>query len=276
MILDRPPSLKAPDGATDCHMHVYDERYTPVATAPFKPPQAPIAAYLAVQAQLGLERVVVVQPAAYGFDNSCTLEAMAAFGPGARGIAVVPPGLSADELARLDRAGVRGVRYFMLAGGLLPWDSLEAMAARIAPLGWHINLQLDGRDLPLHMPMLRRLPVDLVIDHNGKFLEPVGSEHAAFGCLLELLDAGRTWIKLAAPYETSKVGPPHYEDVSALARSYVRTHPERCLWASNWPHPNRTPQPSSAAMLDMLLYWADDEVTRRRILVDNPAVVYRY
>lgn len=263
------PALKAPAGATDCHMHVYDPRYAAVATAPFPPPLAPLAAYLEVQAQLGLERVVVVQPAAYGFDNGCTLEAMAAIGREARGIAVVPPGVADEELARLDRAGVRGVRYFMLKGGLLPWDSLEVMAARIAPLGWHINL-------PRHMPLLRRLPGNLVIDHNGKFLEPVGTDDAAFGCLLELLDAGRTWVKLAAPYETSKSGPPRYEDVGVLARAYVRSHPERCLWASNWPHPNQQPQPSSAAMLDMLLYWADDDVTRRRILVDNPATVYGY
>jgi D-galactarolactone isomerase len=184
--------------------------------------------------------------------------------------------VSDNELARLDRAGVRGVRYFMLKGGLLPWDSLEAMAARIAPFGWHINLQLDGRDLPQHLPMLERLPVNLVIDHNGKFLEPVGTGDPAFGCLLRLLDAGRTWVKLAAPYETSKIGPPHYDDVGALARTYVRTHPERCLWASNWPHPNQNPQPSSAAMLDLLLEWAGDDVTRRRILVDNPATVYGY
>jgi D-galactarolactone isomerase len=270
------PQFKAPAGATDCHMHVYDDRYVPVATAPFKPPQAPIADYRAVQVALGLERVVVVQPAAYGFDNSCTLAAMAAFGPGARGIAVVPPGVDDAELQRLDRAGVRGVRYFMLKGGLLPWDTLEAMAARIAPLGWHINLQLDGRDLAQHMAMLKRLPTRLVLDHNGKFLEPVATSDPAFGCLLELLDGGRTWVKMAAPYETSKIGPPRYDDVSALARALVRAHPERCLWASNWPHPNQNPQPSSAAMLDLLLLWADDDATRRRILVDNPAMVYGY
>ncbi len=270
------PRLQTPAGATDCHMHVYDERYAAVASAPFKPPHAPASAYRDVQSSLGLEHVVVVQPAAYGFDNSCTLEAMAAFGAGARGIAVVPPDVDAAELRRLDSAGVRGVRYFMLRGGLLPWDSLEAMAVKIAPLGWHINLQLDGRDLPLHIAMLRRLPVNLVIDHNGKFLEPVTTGDPAFGALLSLLDGGRTWVKMAAPYETSKLGAPDYDDVSVLARTFVHAHPERCLWASNWPHPNQNPQPSSAAMLDLLLDWAPDKATRHRILVDNPAAVYGY
>jgi D-galactarolactone isomerase len=95
-------------------------------------------------------------------------------------------------------------------------------------------------------------------------------------CLLELLAGGRTWVKLSAPYETSKSGPPHYDDVGALARALAQAHPGRCLWASNWPHPNQDPQPSSAAMLDLLLDWAQDDVTRRRILVDNPATLYRY
>ena len=164
----------------------------------------------------------------------------------------------------------------MLKGGLLPWESLEAMAARIAPLGWHINLQLDGRELPKHIEMIRRLPGNLVLDHNGKFLEPVDTANAAFHCLLDLLDGGRAWVKLAAPYETSKIGPPRYDDVSTLARALISAHPEHCLWASNWPHPNQNPQPSSAAMLDLLLHWADDDATRRRILVDNPALVYGY
>ena len=90
------------------------------------------------------------------------------------------------------------------------------------------------------------------------------------------LDSGRCWIKLSAPYETSKTGAPHYDDVSAMARAYVKANPERCLWASNWPHPNQNPAPSSAAMLDLLLDWAGDDSARRRILVNNPAELYGF
>lgn len=270
------PALQAPPGACDCHMHVYEERFALAPTATFKPPHAPVAAYRAVQAALGLQRMVVVQPTGYGFDNRCTLEAMAAFGPAARGIVVIEPGTPLAELQRLHALGVRGVRYMMLPGGVLPWDTLEPMAAAIAPLGWHINLQLDGRELPLHEAMLTRLPVDLVIDHNARFLEPVPPEHPSFRCLLRLLESGRCWVKLSAPYDTSKVGPPLYDDVSVLARALVQARPDRCLWASNWPHPNAHPLPSNAAMLDLLLHWADDAATRRQILVDNPARLYGY
>ena len=120
------------------------------------------------------------------------------------------------------------------------------------------------------------MPTEVVIDHNGKFMEPVAPEHPAFLTLLRLLDSGRCWVKLSAPYETSKTGAPRYEDVSVLARALARSHPERCVWASNWPHPGQNPAPSSAAMLDLLLDWAPAEATRARILVENPARLYGF
>ncbi len=270
------PRLQAPPGACDTHMHIYDARYAFAPAALIKPPPAPLAAYREMQKQLGLARVVVVQPSGYGFDNSCTLDAVAALGASARCVVVPRPDVRVVELKRLHAAGARSVRYFMLPSGVLPWDTLEAMAARIAPLGWNLNLQLDGRDLAQHEAMLSRLPCTLVIDHNGKFLEPVGADHPGFRTLLKLLDGGRCYVKLSAPYETSKLGPPHYADVGVLAKALVKANPERCLWASNWPHPNQSPRPSSAAMLDLLLEWADDQATRHKILVDNPARLYGF
>ncbi len=270
------PIIKAPANACDCHMHIYDDRFPVVPQAVFKPPHAPVSQYLEVRKALGLSRVVVVQPNGYGFDNSCTLDALAAFGDSARGGATVPIDTSDAELERLTRAGVRGIRYFPLPGGFLGWDSLETMAARVRNFGWHVQLQLDGRELPRYEEALARLPVPLVIDHNGKFLEPVATGHPAFQALVRLLRGGNTWVKLSAPYETSKSGPPHYEDVGALARALVKANPERCVWATNWPHPGQNPRPESAPLLDLLLEWADDDATRRRILVDNPASLYGF
>jgi D-galactarolactone isomerase len=274
--MDDKPRLIAPDGACDCHMHVYDGRYKPAPTALFPPPDAPADAYASVQRQLGLTRMVVVQPSAYAFDNACTEDAIVRFGANARGVATIQPDIADAEIERLTRAGFRGARCFMLKGGVLSWDDVDAIASRVAPFGWHLQLQLDGRDLPLHASRIGRLPAEVVIDHNGKFLEPVPPSHPAFRALLALLDDGRCWVKLSAPYETSKSGPPSYEDVSALARELVAAHAERCVWASNWPHPNIKPSPSNAAMLDLLLDWAPDEATRRRILVDNPARLYAF
>lgn len=273
------PRLKAPPGTTDTHIHVYDHRYPMAPTAKMYPPDASVADYLAMAKRLGIERTVVVQATTYGTDNRCLLESMAAIGAGkARGVAVVDAGVSDSELDRLTRAGVRGVRFFMLPGGALPWEALDAVAARVQPFGWHAQLQFDGREFLQHEAAVRRLPGTLVVDHVGKFLEPVPADHPAFMALLRLVEEGRTYVKLAAPYETSKKGSPHFDDVGALAKALVRAAPERMLWASNWPHPSAPAdnKPDDAVLLDMLLDWASDEATRQKILVDNPARLYGF
>jgi D-galactarolactone isomerase len=152
------------------------------------------------------------------------------------------------------------------------------MAARAGNFGWHVQLQLDGRQLPEREALLKRLEGTLVIDHNGKFLEPVAVDHPSFKSLLRLLENGRTWVKLSAPYETSKKGPPLYPDVGTLAKALVKAAPERCVWASNWPHPSvpAEQRPDDADLLDLLLDWAPDEKTRNKILVDNPAKLYGF
>ena len=200
---------------------------------------------------------------------------LAELGDSARGIALIALDASDAEIARLHEGGMRGVRYMML-GGALPWDSLEPMAARLANAGWMVNLQLDGRTLPEHEEVLKRLPCKLVIDHNGKFLEPVSLNHPSFQSLLRLLDTGRVWVKLSAPYETSKTGAPGYDDVSLLARTLAEKFPERCLWASNWPHPGRKPAPSNEALYELLFSWTSSDAARQKILVDNPAQLYGF
>lgn len=263
-------------GACDCHIHIYEEGYPFAPSATFIPPAAPVTAYRQVQKELGLARAVVVQPTGYGFDNSCTLTALKTFGAEARGVAMLPPQHDDDEIARLHEAGMRGLRYMMLAKGLASWSSLDADAARIAPFGWHIDLQLDGRELPGHEAALKDLPCKLVIDHTGKFLEPVLPDSEPFRALCRLLDRGQCWVKLSAPYETSRDGAPGYHDVALLARTLAERYPERCLWGSNWPHPNAHPRPDDALLLDWLIRCAGNEGIAKKILVDNPEAVYGF
>jgi D-galactarolactone isomerase len=267
------------EGACDCHVHVYElERYPLASTSTYGPPQASWSDYTSVQKRLGLTRAILVQPTGYGYDNRCLLDALELSGGVARGIVVIRPDTPMSELQAMHDAGVRGVRFMMIpgSGGVLAWDDLEVVASRIAEFGWVINLQLDGRDFAQCEARLRALPCLLSIDHIGKFLEPVATDHPGFRSLLNLLDAGRTWVKVSAPYETSKIGPPHYDDVSNLARALVEAHPERCLWASNWPHPGRKPVPDDAEMLALLSYWAPDSAVRRKILIDNPGRLYGF
>jgi D-galactarolactone isomerase len=271
-------NFDTPPLACDCHVHIYEDRFPLAAAATFRPPHAPVSAYREMQTALGLQRAVLVQPTGYGLDNACLLDALSQMGDAARGIAVVPADTRDDELQRLHAAGVRGVRFMMIAGsgGALTWDALPLLAARMAPLGWTVNLQLDGRDLPQVRELIDSLPGKVVIDHTGKFLEPVAPQHASFCALQAVLGRPQRWVKLSAPYETSKSGPPAYDDVSLLARTLVASHPDRCLWASNWPHPNRRPRPDDADMLGLLYAWAPDAAVRRRILVENAAAAFDF
>lgn len=262
-------------GACDCHVHIYEPERFPLSQ---KIGRASWSDYRRMQQHLGLERALLVQANGYGFDIGCLLDALEQAAGAARGIAVIRPDVSDAQLAELHQKGVRGVRFMLVpnARGALDWDALEPISARIAELGWVINLQVDGRELHEYESRLRALPSRLSIDHIGKFLEPVPVDHPGFVSLQRLLDGGRSWVKVSAPYETSKSGAPHYEDVSVLAKALVSVHPERCLWASNWPHPGRDPAPDDQAMLDLLCEWAVDEAVRRQILVDNPATLYGF
>ncbi len=270
------PRLQVPKGATDTHMHFYGpfDRYPLPADTARRAPEALLPAYRKVQERLGLERVVVVQAAGYRYDNSVTMANVAAIGETARAVVVVPLGTPEAELARLTEAGARGLRVFMLDGGVYDWAELPELAATVRPFGWHLQLQLDGRELIERLDLIESLDIQLVIDHTGKFLEPVEPDHPAFHCLRHLVQEG-AFVKLSAPYETSRAGPPSYADVGLLAQILVKEAPDRMLWASNWPHPGHAPT-DEAMLLDTLLDWAPDPHVQRLILKDNPARLYGF
>ena len=272
------PRLAAPAGATDTHIHIYQEGVPAVAGGPPIPGHFPVEKYRAMQRRLGLSRVIVVQPNAYQDDNRVTLEAIRALGPGAKGVGVVKPGVADAEIERLTKGGIVAQRIFQLPRGAVGFDCMHEVMARVHPFGWFANVQLDGRELPQWEESIRKLPGRFVIDHIGKFLEPVALDSKPFQTLLRLVDTGRCWVKLAAAYETSKTGAPGYEDVSRLARALVQHAPERMIWASNWPHPSapKDKVPEDADLVDLLLDWAPDEESRQRILVGNPAQLYGF
>jgi D-galactarolactone isomerase len=269
--------ISVPKGACDTHMHFYDGE-TPAAPGTPMPGRFSVPMYRELQRKLGLERVIVVQPNAYRFDNRVTLASVAEIGRNARAVAVVRPDTPDAELERMTKAGVVAQRIFNLPGGAVPFSAMDAVMARVHPFGWHANIQLDGRELPKYEAQIKRLAGNFVIDHNGKYLEPVSPDHESFKSLLRLVDTGRCWVKLSAPYETSKTGAPEYQDVGKLAKALVKQAPERMLWASNWPHPSapKDQQPDDVALLELLIDWAPDERTRKKILVDNPAQLYAF
>lgn len=272
------PRLQAPAGSCDCHMHIFDPRFPTRGDSPYTPPAASIEDYRAVQARLGLERVVVIQSVTHGTDNANLLAALDGFGACARGIAVIEPDIGEDELRDMTEKGVRGVR-FELANGVLTLDDLDTVAARIAPFGWHVDLQTDGRDLPDLVDRLSGLPCPLVFDHYAKFIDVLPTDHPAVQAALHLLREGNTWIKLTAPY-AGHHRPAPWPELIPLARTFIDTAPNRLVWGSEWPQSMMPmmgkPIPDHAGLLDLLLDYTDDAQVIEDILVHNPAALYGF
>ena len=232
------PAGALPPDACDCHVHVFGPpaRYPFAAGRAYTPPEASFQSYQATMRGLGLTRAVLVQPSVYGTDNRAMLEAMRQGGDTVRGVAVIGT-QGDDDLAALDAAGVRGVRINTLFPGAPEIDDLDALAARIAPLGWHLQVLVDVAESAGLVTRLGRLPVATVIDHLGHMPAALGRDHRGFQDLLALLREGRTWVKLSAPYRLSAHGGPPYDDVRPFAEAVLEAAPDRVVWGSDWPHP---------------------------------------
>jgi predicted TIM-barrel fold metal-dependent hydrolase len=277
MSTTRAPKEKAPPLTVDCHFHIFG----PFGQFPlddgrhYTPPEALIPAYLEMAKAVGIERMVVVHPSPYGTRNEVTLDAVRQFGlHRARGVAVIDDSFTVPSLQRMHDAGVRGVRFNMVSGNGTPEEQLEALANRIAPLGWHMQIYADGNKLEAVAPLLMKLPVHVVIDHSGGVKAGLGTNHPQFQALLRLLDSGRAWVKVCS-YRASSVGSP-WDDAAPNVKALIAAAPERCVWGTDWPHPEMNPIPEAGLLLDQFYDWVPNAATRKRILVENPANLYEF
>ncbi len=277
----RPPQkLTPPPLACDCHMHVFGPlvEFPYYAGRQYTPPEALLEAYQHMLATLGMERAVMVQPSIYGFDNRAALAAMQGMNEHhvkMRGVAVMPPDVSDNQLEELHLEGVRGLRFNLETGGT-DLRALETLAAKASELHWHIQVFTSADALAELEPRLAALPTELVIDHMGNIPADIGREHPGFHALLRLLGNGRTWVKLSSPYRLTRQGPP-YGDVVPMGQALVAAAAERCIWGSDWPHPYFDGlMPNDGLLLDVLADMAPDPEIQHRILVDNPAKLYQF
>lgn len=275
------PSRVLPAGACDSHMHIFDPRFAPSPHWKRTPPVADVPAYRALQRRIGTSRTVVVTPSTYGVDNRCTLAALAELGDQARGVAVVDADVAPAELQRLHDGGIRGLRvnfYSPQSWGSTTADMLTTLADKIAALpSWHVQVLAPSARLVELAPVLRALPVPLVIDHLGLIGPEEGAGGEAFAVVRGLLDAGRTWMKLSGAYMESRSGAPGYTDRDAVARALLAAAPGRMLWGSDWPHTVAPPgSVDDALLVDQFRGWCADDRQMDRILVDNPAALYGF
>jgi 2-pyrone-4,6-dicarboxylate lactonase len=276
----RPPHYTLPPNACDCHAHIFGPvsrfAYAPVRS--YTPPDASLEAYFHMLDTMGLQRAVLVQPSVYGDDNACMLEALAAWPKRLRGVVVTDPRkLSDSVVAEWTANGVRGVRMNMWTPAGLPPDELESIAARLAEIGWHLDLITDTCERVATLEKrLRNLPCGLVIEQMGRIKADQSLTSPGFQALLRLLAERRTWVKLSHAYHVTIAGLP-YTDTIPYARALVEVALDRLVWGCDWPHPMlHSPMPNDGNLVDLLAEWVPDEAQRRAVLVDNPARLYGF
>lgn len=271
--------LSVPPGSVDCHTHVFVDGYPMIPERGYNPPQSTVDDLLAMHAQLGIDRVVLTQPSVYGTDNSAILDAVDRIPDRARAVVAVAGDVTDGELEAIHARGARGIRLNLDNVGGMPveLDEVPGLVKRIAAFDWHVEFLFAGSELPGLLPLLRSLDAPVSIGHFAYMPAAEGVGYPPFQALLELVAEGNTWVKLSGPNRLGVGDLPPWPDVVPLAEALIAARPDRMLWATDWPHPNKfAAQPNDADLLEQLELWAPDEEMRRRILVDNPAALYGF
>jgi len=281
----RSPQIAFPSGVIDCHAHICGPatKFPYAQERIYTPPDATLENYQALLKILGIERAVLVQPSVYGTDNRAMLAALQAYPTQFRGVAVISNQIdqvSDRYLEELHLAGVRGIRCNIVdvadksAG--LPIQMLKALAQRIKPFGWHLELLMHVNEYPHLATVFEHFPVDLVFGHFGYSHAKHGVHDKGFQGLLELMRNGQAWVKMTGPYRICDGNLP-YTDMRPFNDAVINANPKRLIWGSDWPHVMVKKQmPHDADLCDLLGAWVSDEPLRKTILVDNPCILYDF
>ena len=277
------PHYTPPPGAVDGHCHVFG----PMAEFPFSakakylPQDAGPDMLFALRDHLGFSRNVIVQASCHGTDNAATLNAIAKSGGRARGVAVVDPAISPEELAALHAGGIRGIRFNFLKRLVdnAPKDKFLEVAARL-PDGWHVVIYFEADILDEMRPFIAAIPVPVVIDHMGRpdvTQGPDGPDMKAFRALLDSRDD--IWFKATCPERLDArkeggMGDP-WDNFAAAVAPLVADYPDRVIWGTDWPHPNMQDEiADDGHIVDMIPRIAPGEELQRKMLITNPMRLY--
>ena len=289
-----PVSFKVPARACDSHTHIFGDtnRFPFSASRTYTPEPASVDQMRDLHQSLHTERVIIVQPSVYGTDNACTLDAIRQLGPGARGVAVIDDQTSEDALDNLHRGGVRGIRLNLQTAAQVDpavgRRRFQAAVERMKTRKWHIQIYARLAVIEALKDLVMTSPVPIVFDHFGGAQAALGIHQPGFNDLLNLVQAGKAYVKVSAAYRSSTQSP-DYPDVAPLAKALIAANPRRVLWGSDWPHPDSAPsvnrKPTDVAPLlkiddgrvfNLLPVWVADADKRKTILVDNPAQLYGF
>ena len=274
----QPACFTIPAGACDTHAHVVAgdmQRYPMVAERSYTPRPATESDYLRMLGATGMQRGVLVQISVYGTDNRYMLEVLSRHPQTLRGIAVVDADVPERELERMHQLGVRGLRINVLFGGGIGFAAMERLAAKIRPLGWHMQFLMDAAQIPELLPRLEKLPVIGVVDHMGHTPVSSGLDSPGMQGLLHLMQHRGWWVKLSGAY---RIGAdfPGFRDVVPWARKLYQAAPRQCVWGSDWPHVALDRMPDTGALRNQLPLWLPTPADLERVLVHNPQKLYGF
>jgi predicted TIM-barrel fold metal-dependent hydrolase len=289
-----PVNFDVPAGATDCHTHIHGDptKFPFFAGRVYTPELASPEEMSALHKALHIERVVIVTPSVYGTDNSATLFGMKARGATARGVAVIDDKTPESDLDAMNQAGFRGIRLNLATGGTndpnVGRQRVQTAVDRVKNRNWHVQMFTSLAMISAIKDIVATSPVPVVFDHFGGAVAELGAEQPGFADLLELVRSGKAYVKISGAYRASKLAP-DYPDVVPLARALIAANSDRIIWGSDWPHPNSTTPPGrkptdltplfqidDGRLFNQLVVWAPEAATRKKILVDNPAQLYRF
>jgi 2-pyrone-4,6-dicarboxylate lactonase len=268
-------SLRLPPGSCDCHFHIFDlSRYPYAAERSYTPPDATLADYQQLRDDWGIDRAVLVHPSVFGSDHLSFEALLSAHSDWLRGIAVVFPQTSEEQIARWHGLGARGSRINALNAGGPGLGAMRSLVDKIRPQGWHLQLLIDLQDTPELPEQVADLGVQVVVDHMGHHPAPELLQSPGFVRLCSLLKEERAWVKLSAPYRLSGEHP-HYPDLRPLVDALLQANPKRLVWGTDWPHPaSPFPVPDDEALMARVFDWLPDAALRQQVLVDNATALY--
>ncbi|WP_369061787.1 amidohydrolase family protein [Caulobacter sp. 73W] len=276
------PTFTPPPGAVDAHCHVFGpgDQFPYAPERKYTPCDAGRDTLYALRDHLGFARNVVVQATCHGADNRAMVDALIHSGGKARGVATVKSDISAEELAQMHEAGVRGVRFNYVKRLVDPKPDAyyRGIIEKIAALGWHVVIYFEAADLAEKWDFFTSLPTTVVVDHMGRPDVTKSVDGPEFGLFLRFMEENpNVWSKVTCPERLSKSGPPTYDDVVPFAKAVVDRFPDRVLWGTDWPHPNLNMvghMPDDGKLVDMIPRIATTAELQRKLLVDNPMRLY--
>jgi len=276
----RVPNYRPPPSACDAHCHIFGpgDKYPYAADRSYTPPDAPLERFVELQRTLGLSRAVLVNASCHGVDNTVILDAIAQSGGRYRGVANVDESFTDRDFEKLHEGGIRGIRFNFVKhlGGMPDMGEFQRLVARAAGFKWHVVLHFDAVDLPQFDSMLRALPVPFIIDHMGRVPTKDGLDQEPFKILLNVARMENCWVKVCGAERISSMGPP-FTDAVPFAQRVLAVAPDRCLWGTDWPHPNiKKHMPNDGDLVDLIPLFMPDTALQKKVLVDNPHRLYGF